>query len=103
MGFCRTNLFKRLESSGTAFIKSIERHILRNYVFIHAIEEAKNIPYAYDSFFNPGGIINNLEEVFKEIEEDENNFKEQFEKVKNIEEQNKKIEKENKKNKQSKI
>lgn len=44
MGFCRTNLFKRLESSGTAFIKSIERHILRNYVFIHAIEEGKNIP-----------------------------------------------------------
>ena len=30
MGFCRTNLFKRLESSGAAFIQSIERHILRN-------------------------------------------------------------------------
>lgn len=44
MGFCRTNLFKRLESSGNAFIQSIERHILRNYVFIHAIEEGKSIP-----------------------------------------------------------
>ena len=38
MGFCRTNLFKRLESGGPAFIQSIERHILRNYVFLHAIE-----------------------------------------------------------------
>ena len=38
-GFCRTNLFKRLESSGHAFILSIERHILRNYIFLHAIEK----------------------------------------------------------------
>jgi superfamily II DNA or RNA helicase len=37
MGFCRTNLFKRLESSGQAFLLSIERHILRNYIFLHAI------------------------------------------------------------------
>jgi len=44
MGFCRTNLFKRLESSGQAFIQSIERHILRNYVYIHAIENNKPIP-----------------------------------------------------------
>jgi SNF2 family DNA or RNA helicase len=44
MGFCRTNLFKRLESSGQSFILSIERHILRNYVFIHAIEEDKLLP-----------------------------------------------------------
>ncbi len=44
MGFCRTNLFKRLESSGEAFILSLERHILRNYVFIHAIEEGIEIP-----------------------------------------------------------
>jgi superfamily II DNA or RNA helicase len=44
MGFCRTNLFKRLESSGQAFIQSIERHILRNYVFLHAIEEGQPLP-----------------------------------------------------------
>ena len=44
MGFCRTNLFKRLESSGYVFIQSIERHILRNYVFLHAIENGKNLP-----------------------------------------------------------
>lgn len=44
MGFCRTNLFKRLESSGQAFIQSIERHILRNYVFIYAIENGLELP-----------------------------------------------------------
>lgn len=44
MGFCRTNLFKRLESSGEAFQQSIERHILRNYVFIHAIENNGLLP-----------------------------------------------------------
>ncbi len=44
MGFCRTNLFKRLESSGQAFVQSIERHILRNYVFLHAIEGMHPLP-----------------------------------------------------------
>src|SRR5712692_8537826 len=44
MGFCRTNLFKRLESSGSVFIESVERHILRNYVFLHAIEQGLPIP-----------------------------------------------------------
>ena len=44
MGFCRTNLFKRLESSGQAFILSVERHILRNYVYLHAIENDLPIP-----------------------------------------------------------
>lgn len=44
MGFCRTNLFKRLESSGQAFLQSIERHILRNHVYLHAIEHKKPLP-----------------------------------------------------------
>jgi len=44
MGFCRTNLFKRLESSGQAFIQSVERHILRNFVYLHAIEAGNPLP-----------------------------------------------------------
>ncbi len=44
MGFCRTNLFKRLESSGYAFLLSLERHILRNYIFIHALENGLPLP-----------------------------------------------------------
>jgi len=44
MGFCRTNLFKRLESAGPAFLLSIERHILRNYVVLHALANDLDIP-----------------------------------------------------------
>ena len=44
MGFCRTNLFKRLESSGEAFQQSIERHILRNYIYLHALESGLDLP-----------------------------------------------------------
>jgi SNF2 family DNA or RNA helicase len=44
MGFCRTNLFKRLESSGKVFLQSLERHILRNYVFLHAIQNGLPLP-----------------------------------------------------------
>ncbi len=44
IGFCRTNLFKRLESSGSAFLQSIQRHILRNYLYLHAIESGQPLP-----------------------------------------------------------
>ena len=56
MGFCRTNLFKRLESSGYAFLLSIERHILRNYIFLHAIEKNLLLPIGTQDwgFFNTG-------------------------------------------------
>ena len=43
-GFCRTNLFKRLESSGHAFLLSVERHVLRNFIFLHAIENDEPLP-----------------------------------------------------------
>jgi hypothetical protein len=44
MGFCRTNLFKRLESSRQAFIQSVERYILRNFVYLHAVEHDQPLP-----------------------------------------------------------
>ena len=43
-GFCRTNLFKRLESSGHAFVLSLERHVLRNFIYLHAIESDLPLP-----------------------------------------------------------
>lgn len=60
MGFCRTNLFKRLESSGYSFLLSLSRHILRNYVFVYAIESrlplpiGKNISQNLDDFLEDG-------------------------------------------------
>src|ERR1019366_6568092 len=44
MGFCRTNLFKRLESSGHCFLLSVERHILRNFIYSHAVENKLELP-----------------------------------------------------------
>jgi superfamily II DNA or RNA helicase len=44
MGFCRTNLFKRLESNGFSFLKSIDRHVLRNQVYLYAIENGLELP-----------------------------------------------------------
>jgi hypothetical protein len=44
MGFCRTNLFKRLESSGDSFLTSIARHILRNEIYLYAITHGLDLP-----------------------------------------------------------
>ncbi|MEX8503534.1 MAG: helicase-related protein [Leptothrix ochracea] len=44
MGFCRTNLFKRLESNGFSFLQSIDRHILRNQIYLYAIENGLDLP-----------------------------------------------------------
>ncbi len=44
MGFCRTNLFKRLESSGFSFLLSLSRHILRNFIFIYALQNGLPVP-----------------------------------------------------------
>jgi superfamily II DNA or RNA helicase len=44
IGFCRTNLFKRLESSGYSFMLSLSRHILRNYIFLRAINLESELP-----------------------------------------------------------
>ncbi len=44
MGFCRTNLFKRLESSGSSFLQSVDRHIARNMVFLYALDAGLELP-----------------------------------------------------------
>jgi superfamily II DNA or RNA helicase len=44
IGFCRTNLFKRLESSGFSFLQSLERHILRNEIYLHALDNHLDLP-----------------------------------------------------------
>ena len=65
MGFCRTNLFKRLESSGYSFLLSLSRHILRNYVFVYAIENKLPIPIGKN-------ISNNLDEFLEDSDTDQN-------------------------------
>ena len=44
IGFARSNLYKRLESCGPAFITSVRRHIVRNAVYLAAIEQNGALP-----------------------------------------------------------
>ena len=73
MGFCRTNLFKRLESSGQAFLQSVERHILRNYIYLHAIENNLPIPIGTQDaeLLNPGVADNEDTSMFADEDNDD--------------------------------
>ena len=63
VGFAKSGLFKRLESSGHAFLLSIKRHILRNAVFLSALEQ--------DGAFPIGDIFSSLaDESVEESEPD---------------------------------
>jgi superfamily II DNA or RNA helicase len=71
MGFCRTNLFKRLESSGLAFLQSVQRHILRNYIYIIAIENHAPIPIGtQDASFLDGRFTDLDHDLFTSDEDD---------------------------------
>lgn len=48
MGFCRTMFMKRLDSCGAAFLISIYRHILRNAIYIYALEKKLPVPIGDD-------------------------------------------------------
>ena len=43
-GFNRVMMFKRLSSSGPAFLLTLRRHLLRDRVFLHAVEHCLPIP-----------------------------------------------------------
>ena len=40
-GIYRTILFKRLESSGSTFLQSVSYHIIRDYVFLHGLQQGR--------------------------------------------------------------
>ena len=61
IGFARAGLFKRLESSGYAFLLSIKRYIVRNAVYLSALENNGAFPI--------GDIFSSLAD--ETIEEDE--------------------------------
>lgn len=69
MGFARTNLFKRLESSGYSFLLSLSRHILRNNIYQYALKNNLPIPIG-------GQEANLLDEFLDDIDYDnsENNY-----------------------------
>lgn len=46
IGFCLSNFFKRMDSSGYSYLLSLYRHILRNMLFLYAIENGLKLPIA---------------------------------------------------------
>ena len=60
MGFCKSTFFKRIDSSGFSFLLTLYRHILRNAVFIYAIDNKLPLPI---------GDENNLPEEWIEDED----------------------------------
>lgn len=88
MGFCRTNLFKRLESSGHSFLLSVARHAYRNFIFLAAIESGEPIPIGsqesglIDDFLGDTDLEDNDLEIGTITQE--NTFREQARKTYNI-------------------
>ena len=44
LGFTRTMLMKRLSSNGAVFMLSLQRHLLRNYMYLNAIKGSSELP-----------------------------------------------------------
>ena len=44
MGFCMSTFFKRIDSSGFSFLLTLYRHLLRNCVFIYALDNKLPLP-----------------------------------------------------------
>lgn len=63
MGFCKSTFFKRMDSCGYSFLLTLYRHLLRNMLFVYAIEEKIAFPI---------GDENTLPEDFTE-DDDTNN------------------------------
>jgi superfamily II DNA or RNA helicase len=72
IGFCRTNLFKRLESSGYSFLLSVERHIVRNLVTLYALENGLPIPIGTQDAAMLDTAVNDADEEFVDTTDAEN-------------------------------
>lgn len=87
MGFCRTNLFKRLESTGYSFLLSLGRHVLRNYIFSYAIENrlplpiGKNISQNLDDFLEDEDVEGNSDGTYLNLILNEEDYLSQAQKV----------------------
>lgn len=74
IGFAKAGLFKRLESSGYAFLLSIKRHIVRNAVYLCALERNEKFPIGsvFSSLTNETAEEKDENDVFDKGENHEN-------------------------------
>jgi superfamily II DNA or RNA helicase len=73
VGFCRTNLFKRLESSGQSFLLSVDQHIVRNLVALHAIENGLPVPIGTQDAAMLDTAVSDADKDFARLEENDAN------------------------------
>ena len=73
MGFCISTFFKRIDSSGFSFLLTLYRHILRNALFIYAIDNKLKLPISDENTFPEDFIddadINDIFTIDNEAEE----------------------------------
>lgn len=72
MGFCKSTFFKRIDSSGFSFLITLFRHILRNAVYIHAIDNKLKLPISDENTF-PENFIDDadINDIFTNEDENE--------------------------------
>ncbi len=81
MGFCKSTFFKRMDSSGFSFLITLYHHILRNMIYVYAIEKNLMLPigdenalpdeYVEDEDIN-AVLFNDEKEESRVIKEEEN-------------------------------
>ncbi len=71
IGFCRTNLFKRLESCGYSFLLSVDRHIVRNLVTLYALENSLPVPIGTQDAAMLDTAVSDTDEDFAVLEEND--------------------------------
>ncbi|MCL6430097.1 MAG: NgoFVII family restriction endonuclease [Anaerolineae bacterium] len=71
IGFRRTNLFKRLESSGHSFLLSVRRHLLRDLITLYALENGLPVPIGTQDPAMLDTAISDSEEEITNAEEEE--------------------------------
>lgn len=93
MGFCRSTFFKRIDSSGYSFLLTLYRHILRNCVYVYAIDNNLRLPIGDenampDDFLDDEDqsilIDNTAEEPLKKIPTDLAAYKKKAERYYNL-------------------
>lgn len=72
MGFCKSTFFKRIDSVGFSFLLTLYRHILRNAIFIYALDNKLPIPISDnntlpDEFVDDEANEGKLGEPFQEV------------------------------------
>ncbi|MBR4172205.1 MAG: helicase, partial [Kiritimatiellae bacterium] len=62
MGFCRSGFYKRMDSSGVAFLMSLYRHAVRNAMYLHAIKNRLDLPMRASDTDIGDGVFEDMDE-----------------------------------------